>query len=99
MVWSGLGNDVNPAAALVEQNIPIDQSEEGPIASGADILAGGKFGTALPDEDASRRDILATKPFDTEPFARAVAPVSNASLTFLVRHKKLSVDFFDFDHR
>ena len=77
---------IDAAALLVEQNPSVRQCEKGPIAPGADVLAGDKFGTALADEDAAGGDKLTAKFFDAEAFAGAVAPVAHTALTFLMCH-------------
>jgi hypothetical protein len=83
----GAGNHVDAAASLVEEDLPIGEREEGPIAASADVLARDEFRTALTDDDAAGGDELAAKFLDAKPFADAVAAVANAALTFLVSHK------------
>ena len=40
-------------AVTVKTDFAVDQGEEGPIAAGAHILTGDKFGAALANEDAT----------------------------------------------
>lgn len=56
-VW----DDVYAMAALVEENLTIDERKKRPVAPGADILASDKFCPALPHEDAAGGDMLATE--------------------------------------
>jgi hypothetical protein len=78
---------IDAAAMFVEQDPPVNQREQGPIASGADVLAGDEFRAALTHQNAPGRDLLAPKFFDAEPFADAIPPVANAALSFFMCHK------------
>jgi hypothetical protein len=82
-----LGDDVDAAAFFFEFDVPINQSEQGPVAARANVLAGMHLGAALADDDAAGGDEFAAKRFDSEALAVAVAPVFAAALTFLVSHK------------
>src|SRR5579884_2527991 len=73
---SGCGNDVDAPAVLVELNFAIHKREEGPIAAGADVLARGELRPALADENAAGGNEFPAITLHTEPFARAVAPVT-----------------------
>src|SRR5205823_6234856 len=87
------GHTTFPAMAGARENFYfVDQREQGPVASGADIPAGNEFRPALPDEDAARRHGFAAKPFYSEPFADAVASVAVTAAAFFVSHKKLMVE-------
>ena len=46
----GLGHHVDALAVLVELHLAVHQGEQSPVATRADILAGGKLGAALADE-------------------------------------------------
>jgi hypothetical protein len=97
----GVGDNIDAAAILVEQNRAIGEGKEGPIAPDADVLAGQKFAAALTDEDAASGNDLAAKFFYAKTFADAVASVTYAALTFFMCHKPeflLTDDFFDFDN-
>ena len=83
----GFRHDVHPAAVLVERDFPIDQCEQGPIATGADILTGDKFRPSLANQDAARGHEFPAKSLYAEALADAVASVADAALTFLMCHK------------
>jgi hypothetical protein len=93
-----LGLHIDAAALFVEQDPPVNQREQCPIASGADVLAGDEFRAALTHQNAPGRDLLAPEFFDAEAFADAVPPVANASLSFFMCHK-LSFSPLRFDFR
>jgi hypothetical protein len=80
------GEHIDALAALVELHFAVHEREQSPIATGADIVAGGKFGAALAHEDAARGDELAAVTFHAQPFAGAIAPVADAALTFFMCH-------------
>jgi hypothetical protein len=81
------GFDIDPGAGLIEFDFTIDESEQRPVASGSNVVAGDKFRSALPDEDAARSNELTAISFHAQPFADAIAPVADAALTFLMCHK------------
>ena len=87
----GFGLDVDPAAVLVERDLAVREGEQGPIAAGADVLAGEELGAALADQDAAGGDELAAVTFYTQPLAYAITSVADAALTFLVCHMPVSV--------
>ena len=70
------GHDAHAGAGLVELDGAVGESEQGPIAAGADVGTGGELGTALADQDASRGDKLGAECLDAETLADAVAPVA-----------------------
>jgi hypothetical protein len=82
----GRGNDVDAATFTVKPHLAILQREQGPITTGAHIVARDELGAALADEDAAGGDQFTAKSFHTQPFADAVASVAAAALTFLVCH-------------
>jgi hypothetical protein len=82
-----LGLHIDAAALFVEQDPPVNQREQCPIASGADVLAGDEFRAALTHQNAPGRDLLAPEFFHAEPFADAIPPIANASLSFFMCHK------------
>jgi hypothetical protein len=47
--------------------MPCDQREQGVIPTPADTVARVEVGTALPDNDLARVDLLAAEPLDAEP--------------------------------
>jgi len=75
---------------LIERDFAVCESEQGPITTRADILTGDEFRAALADENAAGSDKFAAKSLNAQPFADAIAPVTDASLTFLMCHKLLS---------
>ena len=83
---SGFRHDIHPLAVLVKPDLTVHQREERPIAARADVLAGLEFRATLPDNDTACRDEFAAVRFHTEPLADAVAPVTNAALTFFMCH-------------
>src|SRR5215831_2656578 len=87
-----LGQHIDSATVLIERHFSIGQGEEGPVPTGADVLAGDKFCSPLPNQDAAGCDKLAAKSFNSQPLADAVAPITNAALTFLMCHKSLLYD-------
>src|ERR1044071_6406530 len=84
--FGGPGLNADAAPGFIEVNGAIDEGEERPIASGADIEAGVEFGSALADDDAAGGDDLTAEAFYAQTFADAVASVANTALTFLVCH-------------
>ena len=72
----GNGHNAHAGAGLVEEDGAVGESEQGPIAAGADVGTGGELGTALADQDASRGDKLGAECLDAETLADAVAPVA-----------------------
>jgi hypothetical protein len=84
-----VGDDIHAVAALVKSNFAIGEGEQGPIATGADILPRNELRAALADKNAARRHELTAKSFHAQPLADAVTPVTNAALTFLMCHKIL----------
>jgi hypothetical protein len=98
----GRGSDVHAAAFAVELDLAIDEGEQGPVASGADIVARDEFGAALADDDAARGDMFAAEAFYAEAFAITITAVSATALAFLMCHTRLNslkFDFFDFQDR
>ncbi len=79
-------DDVDALAFLVELHLAVHEGEQSPIPTGANILAGGKLGAALAHENTARGDELAAIPLYTQPFAGAIASVTNAALTFFMCH-------------
>jgi hypothetical protein len=82
----GGGDDVHPAALLLELHVAIDQCEEGPIAASADVLAGVILRAALADDDAAGRDEFAAEGFDAQTLRMTVATVAAAAATFFMCH-------------
>ena len=78
---------MNLPGQLVEAHPTINQGEQRPIPAGSYVLTRMEFRAILADDDASSGDELGAKGFDAEPFARAIATVPGASLSFLVSHK------------
>jgi hypothetical protein len=54
------------------------------------------FSAALADDDAAGGDLLATESFYAETLAITVTAITAAALTFLMSHKPLKFDLFDF---
>jgi len=70
-------------ATLIEGDLPIGESEQGPIPARAHILTGDEFRSTLTDKNAAGCHKLTAKSFHAQPLADAVAPVTDAALTFL----------------
>jgi hypothetical protein len=79
--------DVDAAAAFIKNNLAIDEGEQSPITAGAYILAGEEFGSALTNENAAGSYGFAAVTLYAEPLANAIAPVTDATLTFFMCHK------------
>ena len=76
----------------------INESEDGVIASKADIPAGVELCAALAKDDVSGDDGLPAKFLYAETFAGAVASIFDAALTFFMSHKPgLRADGFNFE--
>lgn len=69
-------NNAHARASLVELDGAVRESEQGPIAAGADVGTGGELGTALADQDAAGGHELGTVCLDAQTLADAVAPVA-----------------------
>jgi hypothetical protein len=71
----------------IETYLAIDQREEGPIPTGPNILTSHEFSTTLPNQDTAGRNELPAESFYSKSLADAIAPVSDAALSFFVCHK------------
>jgi hypothetical protein len=80
------GIDIYPASRAIETHVSINQGENSIIAPKANVLARQKFRPALPDDDITRYNQLASKFFHAQPFADAVPAVLDAALSFFVSH-------------
>src|SRR5205823_2588715 len=78
--------DIHPSSRSVEAYISIDQRKNRVVAAESDVLARQKFRSALPDNDVAGDDQLASKFFNAQPLADAIAPVLYAALSFFVSH-------------
>jgi hypothetical protein len=88
-------NNVYPAAFLIEFNLSIDQSEEGPITTGTDIVTGDEFSSALTDENTTGGDHLASEAFNAKALTITVTAISATALTFFMCHKFLEFNIFN----
>ena len=79
-------HDVDAMAAFIKGNLAVGECEQRPITAGAHILSGHEFRTALADQNAARRHELAAKSFYAQPLADAIAPVTDAALSFFMCH-------------
>jgi len=80
------GIDIDPPTTAIESDVAINERVNRVIAAETDVLAGLKFCAALPDNDITRDDHLASEFLYSETFADAVAAVLNAALSFFVCH-------------
>jgi hypothetical protein len=87
IIRSGFRHDIHATAAFVEIHFAIDESEQCPIATGADIFASHKLRSALANDNAACGDDVTAKLFHAQSLADAIPTVTNTSLTFLVCHK------------
>ena len=94
LIVSGLRlrrNDVHTPTPLIERHFAVNEREQSPIAARADVVARHELGPALADDDAARADDLPPEGFHAQAFANAVAAVADASLTFLMCHRAISI--------
>ena len=96
VIAGGSRGDVHAAAVLIELDLTILESEEGPIATGANILASDEFGAALTDDDTAGSDMFTAKSLHSEALRITVTAISATALTFFMSHIPLKFDFFDF---
>jgi hypothetical protein len=80
--------DIHPSSRSVEAHIPIDQGKNSVVATKPDILARQKFRSALPDNDVAGDDQFASKFFNAQPLANAIAPVFYAALSLFMSHEE-----------
>jgi len=69
-------HDAHAGASLVEQDGAVGESEQGPVATGADVGTSGELGTALADQDAAGGHELGTVCLDAQTLADAIASVA-----------------------
>src|SRR5438105_1464688 len=72
--------------AILELDDRGDDSEERVILAASHIMPGLELRPALPHEDRTASDELATEAFDAEPLRIRVAPVARTAYAFLVCH-------------
>ena len=77
-------DDVHLAVLFVKGNLAVAESEEGMIATHADIFTWVETSATLAHDDVTRDDGLAAKLFDTKTLAVAIASVLGSSLSFFV---------------
>jgi hypothetical protein len=82
---------MNATLRLVESDTPFNQREDRVIPTKADILAGAPLRAALPNDDVSRNNVLASEFLHAKTLAVTVAPVLDGSLAFLVCHISRSI--------
>ena len=98
---SGLGSrdggriDVDATIAFIEANLAVGESEEGVIATHADVGASMEAGAALADDNGSCGNGFATEAFDAESLTAAIASVAGRSLSFLMGHFRVLPLFTD----
>src|SRR4051812_43453479 len=84
----GGGDDVDPAPFLVEHDLAVDQREDRPVASDADVLARPPPRALLTADDAPGLGDLAAEELDSQHLGVRIAPVAARSLTFFVSHDR-----------
>ena len=98
---SGLGSrdggriDVDATIAFIEANLAVGESEEGVIATHADVGASMEAGAALADDNGSCGNGFAAEAFDAESLTAAIASVAGRSLSFLMGHFRVLPLFTD----
>lgn len=90
LVRGSVGQNVDPAAFLIELHRAIYQGEQREILATADIPAGVKYRSHLTNDDCAGSYRFAAKTLDTAPLALGVASIAAGSLTFLMRHLESS---------
>src|SRR4029079_18017788 len=88
-----LGKDAHLAAIFAEARIldgPVDEREQGEVATHADIFAGMDAGTDLTHQDVPRLRRLAAEDLDAAALRIAVAPVARAALSLFMSHRSRS---------
>jgi hypothetical protein len=78
--------DIDPATVLIEPNNAVYQSEDRIVPTQPYIFPRQKLRTALANDDVTGNHSLAAELLYAQAFANAVASISNAALTFFVRH-------------
>lgn len=80
--------DADPTLVLgaFEDDLTVDEGEEGVVVADTDIGAGVELGAALSDDDHARFDDLTAEPFDAQTLGVTVATVFGRTLTFLMCH-------------
>ena len=95
-------DDGNLAVSFVVLDGTVRESEQGPIAASADVLACVQLSATLADDDVTGNDLLAAENLHAKTLAVAIAPVAGSSLTFLMCHfggSFLDGDGVDLDDR
>jgi hypothetical protein len=82
-------NHIDPAPTLVEQDGPLDQRENRPIPTDADVLAGMPPRSALAAEDAAGLRMLAAKKFDAQHLWIRVAAIAAGALSLFMSHETI----------
>jgi hypothetical protein len=78
---------VYPPAISVEFHVAIDERKNRIVPPQTDIPAGEEFCSTLAHNDVAGDDRLSAKFLYSKPFAKAVTPIFDAALTFLVSHR------------
>src|SRR5262249_19511862 len=79
-------HNIHAAAVLIKIHFAIDQREQGPTPACSHVLPANKLGAALANQNAAGSDKFPAKSLHAQPFADAITPISDASLTFLMCH-------------
>ena len=85
-----VGDDVYETVLLVELNLAGRKGKEGKILTQTYVLPRVVFGSALAQNDVSRQDGFPAEFLDPEPLAVAVPAVFGSTLSFFVRHDRIS---------
>ena len=84
------GFDAYFAVFLVEIDLAVLKGEKGEVATTAHIAAGVVLGSALAQNDVPGEYGFPAEFLDPEPFAVAVSAVSGSTLSFFMRHGRIS---------
>src|SRR4051812_11130456 len=80
------GNYVYTAAFAVEDDLAVDEGEQGVIIALADAFAGVELGAQLTDDDVAGDYFLAAETLDAAALTVGIATVAAGALTFFMCH-------------
>jgi hypothetical protein len=86
IVSIGAGHDVYAAAFAVEDDLAVDEREQGVIFALADTFAGVELGAQLANDDVASDNFLAAETLDAAALTVGIATVAAGALTFFMCH-------------
>jgi len=88
--------DIHTPAIAVKFHATVNERKDRIVPPKADVSTREKFRAALAKDDIASDDSFPSKLLYTKTFARAVAPILDASLSFFMSHNpELCADGFD----